>query len=94
MPRPGATVTLVHSLPVRQNKHFDSELLRVLTRMAREEIASAQARAGTNFAVTVTGSPVGHSLAEIAGRIDTLLHPPTPQGFLDKLKLLPTLARL
>ncbi len=64
----GATVTLVHSLPVRQNKHFDSELLRVLTRMAREEIASAQARAGTNFAVTVTGSPVGHSLAETAAQ--------------------------
>ena len=34
------------------------------------------------------------SLAEIAGRIDTLLHPPTPQGFLDKLKLLPTLAEV
>ena len=62
----GATVTLVHSLPVRRNKYFNSELLRVLTGMASEEIASAQARAGTNFAVKVTGLPVGHSLAEIA----------------------------
>jgi len=34
------------------------------------------------------------SLDDIAGRIDTLLHPPTPQGFLDKLKLLPTLAEV
>jgi len=34
------------------------------------------------------------SLDQIAGRIDVLLHPPTPQGFLDKLKLLPTLAEV
>src|SRR5579875_3629877 len=32
------------------------------------------------------------SLDEIAERIRILLHPPTPTSFLDKLKLLPTLA--
>jgi len=34
------------------------------------------------------------SLDEIAARIRTLLHPPTPTGFLDKLKLLPALAEV
>ncbi len=34
------------------------------------------------------------SLDAIANRIRTLLHPPTPVGFLDKLKLLPTLAEV
>ncbi len=34
------------------------------------------------------------SLDEIAGRIRTLLHPPTPTGFISKLKLLPTLAEI
>jgi 4-hydroxy-3-polyprenylbenzoate decarboxylase len=34
------------------------------------------------------------SLDEIAQRIRTLLHPPTPISFLDKLKLLPTLAEV
>ncbi len=34
------------------------------------------------------------SLDDIAGRIRTLLHPPTPQGLMDKLKLLPTLAEV
>ena len=34
------------------------------------------------------------SLDEIANRIRTLLHPPTPVSFLDKLKLLPTLAEV
>ena len=34
------------------------------------------------------------SLDEIAERIRTLLHPPTPVSFLDKLKLLPTLAEV
>ena len=32
------------------------------------------------------------SLDDIAGRIRTLLHPPTPTSLLDKLKLLPKLA--
>ena len=35
-----------------------------------------------------------NSLDEIAGRIRTLLHPPTPVSLLDKLKLLPTLAEV
>ena len=34
------------------------------------------------------------SLDDIAGRIRTLLHPPSPTSFLDKLKLLPTLAEV
>ncbi len=34
------------------------------------------------------------SLDEIADRIRTLLHPPSPTSFLDKLKLLPTLAEV
>jgi 4-hydroxy-3-polyprenylbenzoate decarboxylase len=34
------------------------------------------------------------SLDAIAGRIRTLLHPPTPTGLMDKLKLLPTLAEV
>ena len=34
------------------------------------------------------------SLDDIAGRIRTLLHPPTPTSLLDKLKLLPTLAEV
>ncbi len=34
------------------------------------------------------------SLDAIAGRIRTLLHPPTPQGFIDRLKLLPMLAEV
>ena len=34
------------------------------------------------------------SLDGIAERIRTLLHPPTPVSFLDKLKLLPTLAEI
>jgi len=34
------------------------------------------------------------SLDAIAGRIRTLLHPPTPQGFMDRLKLLPMLAEV
>jgi 4-hydroxy-3-polyprenylbenzoate decarboxylase len=34
------------------------------------------------------------SLDDIAGRIRTLLHPPTPTSFMDKLKLLPTLAEV
>jgi len=34
------------------------------------------------------------SLDSIAGRIRTLLHPPTPQGFMDRLKLLPMLAEV
>ena len=34
------------------------------------------------------------SLDQIAGRIRTLLHPPTPTSFMDKLKLLPTLAEI
>ncbi|ADW68461.1 UbiD family decarboxylase [Granulicella tundricola] len=34
------------------------------------------------------------SLDDIAGRIRTLLHPPTPTGFMDKLKLLPMLAEV
>ena len=34
------------------------------------------------------------SLDQIANRIQTLIHPPSPTSFLDKLKLLPTLAEV
>jgi nucleotide-binding universal stress UspA family protein len=63
----GAAVTLIHSVPeeeARPNKYFDSELFSVLVGIAREEIAALQARAGTNFAVRVTGLPISHALAE------------------------------
>ncbi|HSU29694.1 MAG TPA: universal stress protein [Bryobacteraceae bacterium] len=65
----GAAVRLVHTVGAEQSrpaKYFDCEFHRMVSDLAREEIARLQQEAGTDFPLSLTGGLIAQDLSEVA----------------------------
>lgn len=66
-----ASVRLIHSVPddaSRPYRYFDTDLHRFLVKLADEEIAKLQSRAGTYFNVDLVENPIGQATALAAAQ--------------------------